>query len=69
MIFKVLYQASKTEVPIRENTKTMYIEGENESDVREKLAERPYNIEFVQPISGAFLEYEKNSDTYQLEKI
>ena len=29
MVFKVFYQESKTQVPVREMTKTMYVEGES----------------------------------------
>ncbi|MEH7524618.1 RNA polymerase epsilon subunit, partial [Bacillus sp. JJ1503] len=47
MIFKVFYQESKKEVPVREKTQTIYVEGESERDVRLKLADKPYNIEFI----------------------
>ncbi|RYL92835.1 DNA-directed RNA polymerase subunit epsilon [Sporolactobacillus sp. Y61] len=69
MIFKVLYQKSLNEVPIRENTETLYLEAEDIRDARKKLAKRPYNIEFIQPLTGKYLEYEQKSDEYKLEKI
>lgn len=69
MIFKVLYQQSRSEVPVRENTGTMYLEAADVREVRKKLADRPYNVEFIQPLSGKFLEYEKKSDEFKLEKI
>ena len=37
MIFKVFYQESKTQVPVREMTKTMYVEGEYVRDIRTKV--------------------------------
>lgn len=37
MVFKVYYQVTISEVPIRENTKTMFVEGESVRDVRLKL--------------------------------
>ncbi|WKB34959.1 DNA-directed RNA polymerase subunit epsilon [Terrilactibacillus sp. S3-3] len=69
MVFKVLYQETRTEIPIRENTKTLYLEAESERDVRKKLADKPYNVEFIQPIEGKFLEYEEASPQFKLEKI
>ncbi len=37
MIFKVFYQEKMTEVPVRENTKVLYLEADSERDVRAKL--------------------------------
>lgn len=69
MIFKVYFQQSIYEVPVRENTKTLFIEGESERDVRTKLKDRGFNIEYVQPVKGAFLEYEKQSQHYNVLEI
>lgn len=69
MIYKVLFQKSKLEVPIRENTKVLYTEADSEADVRARLAKRQYNIELIQTIEGDLLEYEKNSANFKLEKI
>lgn len=67
MIFKVFYQAKKTEVPTREATKSLYIEADSIQDARRKLADRQFNIEFVQEISGKFLEYEQQSNHFEVE--
>lgn len=69
MIYKVLYQKSKVEVPVRENTQTMYVEAESEREVRKKLTGREINIEFIHPIKGAFLEYEKQTENFEVEKL
>jgi DNA-dependent RNA polymerase auxiliary subunit epsilon len=69
MIFKVYYQDKKTEVPVRERTNTLYIEATTEGQVRSKLKDRPYNIEFVSPLDGAYLEYEKQSENYKVLEI
>lgn len=69
MVFKVLYQQSREEVPVRENTETLYLEANDVRDVRKKLADKPYNVEFIQPLTGKFLEYEKKSAEFKLEKI
>ena len=38
-VFKVFYQESKTQVAVREKTKTMYVEGESVREIRQKLAQ------------------------------
>ena len=69
MIFKVFFQEIKTEVPVRERTKTIYVEAESEREVRKKLADRNYNIEFIQKLDEAHLEYEKHSENFVLENV
>lgn len=69
MIFKVYYQETKTQVPVRENTKTIFVEGESVRDIRRKLADKPYNIEIVIPLEGAVLEYEKLNEDYKVLEI
>ena len=69
MIFKVYYQENIKEVPVRENTKALFIEGESIRDVRSKIADRGYNVEFVQEVKGAHLQYELQNEDYKvLEK-
>ncbi|MDF0725359.1 DNA-directed RNA polymerase subunit epsilon [Cytobacillus sp. S13-E01] len=69
MIFKVYYQEPGNEVPIRERTKTMFVEAEAERYVREKLKDRNINIELVQRIQGAHLEYEQQNVDYKVLEI
>lgn len=69
MIFKVLYQDLSTEVPVRERTKTLYIKADSVKDVRRKLIGRNHNIEFIQVLNDAHLEYEKQSESFILEKV
>ncbi|WP_339249449.1 DNA-directed RNA polymerase subunit epsilon [Sporosarcina sp. FSL W8-0480] len=69
MIYKVYYQENLTQVPIRENTKQLYIEADSERTVREKLKERKYNIELIQLLEGAHLEYEQASPHFELEQV
>lgn len=69
MIFKVYFQDLKTEVPVRENTRTIYVKGVSERDVRTKLAEKPYNIEFITRVEGAFLEYEQLNEDFTVLEI
>ena len=69
MIYKVYYQEDAQEVPVRENTKSLYLEAENERDVRSKLKDRNYNIEFIQLLEGNYLAYEQASPNFKLENI
>ncbi|GIN57496.1 DNA-dependent RNA polymerase subunit epsilon [Lederbergia ruris] len=68
MIFKVYYQEELKEMPVREKTKTLYLESTSEREVRKSLKNRPINIEFVQALEGAYLEYEKNSPHFTLQE-
>jgi DNA-dependent RNA polymerase auxiliary subunit epsilon len=69
VIFKIYFQESNTQAPVREKTKTIYVEGESVRDVRRKLLSYPYNIEFVSSIEGAFLEYEKQNEDFKVLEI
>ncbi|MGE6631230.1 DNA-dependent RNA polymerase subunit epsilon [Bacillus sp. NPDC077027] len=69
MIYKVYYQASNTEVPIRENTDSLYVEAASEREVRDKLKKHNYNIEFVQPVDSAFLDYERESENFKVLEL
>ena len=69
MIYKVYYQESMTEIPVRENTKSLYIEASSEREVRNKLKNRNYNIELVQLLEGNYLQYEQASPNFVLENI
>ena len=67
MIYKVYYQENMNEIPVRENTKSLYVEASSEREVREFLKDRNYNIELVQLLEGDYLEYERNSPNFHLE--
>lgn len=69
MIFKVLYQESADTPPIREYTKSLYLEAESVRDVYTKIADRNINIEHIQLLDDAHLEYEKKSKYYKLENV
>ena len=69
MIFKVYYQENRFEVPVRENTKSLYVEAASEREVRHHLKDRNYNIELVQLLEGNHLEYEQASQNYEVESV
>ena len=67
MIYKVYYQEKITAIPVRENTKVIYLEASSEREVRHYLKDRNYNIELVQLLEGNYLEYEQKSPNFILE--
>ncbi|WP_210133165.1 MULTISPECIES: RNA polymerase epsilon subunit [unclassified Staphylococcus] len=67
-VFKVFYQHNKDEVIVRENTQTIYVEAQTEEQVRRYLKKLNYNIEFVTKLEGTHLEYEKQSDHFNVEQ-
>ncbi|WP_270181713.1 DNA-dependent RNA polymerase subunit epsilon [Alkalihalobacillus sp. CinArs1] len=69
MIYKVYYQETKKEVPVRERTNSLYVEANSEREVRYKLKERNYNIEFIQTVEDEFLEFEQKSEHFELENV
>lgn len=69
MIFKVLYQDLHGEAPVRERTKSIYVEANTVREVREKLSDRNYNIEFIQVLDPAHLAYEKQSEDFIMENV
>ncbi|GGN58421.1 DNA-dependent RNA polymerase subunit epsilon [Oceanobacillus indicireducens] len=69
MIYKVLYQELEDEAPVRERTQSLYIEADSVREVRKKLQDRKYNVEYIQELDEAHLEYEKQSDDFKVEKI
>ncbi len=69
MVFKVYYQELADEAPVRERTKSLYIEANSVRDVRKKLQDRNINIEYIQALDAAHLEYEKKSGTFELENV
>jgi DNA-dependent RNA polymerase auxiliary subunit epsilon len=69
MIFKVYYQEKITEVPVRENTQTLYVVANSEREVRKKLSDRPINIERIQSVEGQYLEYERQKEYFEVLEI
>lgn len=69
MIYKIYYQENVLEVPVRENTKSMYIKADSEKEVRELLKGRNFNLEYIQLLEGKHLEYEQASPHFELEQV
>ncbi|MGN8645168.1 DNA-dependent RNA polymerase subunit epsilon [Gracilibacillus sp. HCP3S3_G5_1] len=67
MIYKVLYQEDASEIPVREHTKSLYIEASSEREVRDSLKGKNINIELIQLLSEAHLEYEQQSPVFKVE--
>ena len=68
-VFKVFYQENAKEIPVRENTQVVYVEADGVPAVRKYLDDRNYNVEFVQELSEAYLEFEKQSEDFKVEKV
>ena len=63
MIFKVMYQESRTAAPLREDTKSLYIEAASIPEAREQISNNtPYIIEYIEELSQAHLEYEQENN-------
>ena len=60
-MYKIFYQESRTNVPVRERTKVLYMEASSVTEVRRRLQDTEYNIEYIQKIFGPFLDYEMKS--------
>ncbi|WP_163970800.1 DNA-dependent RNA polymerase subunit epsilon [Oceanobacillus halotolerans] len=71
MIYKVLYQELPDEIPVRERTKSLYVEADSVKEVRQKLGRQNYkiNIEFIQPLDTAHLDYEKQAEHFTVENV
>lgn len=70
MIFKVYYQPSKRINPRRENTEVLYLEASSEPEDRILVeSNTEYNVEFIEQLDEASLEYEKNSPNYKLTEF
>lgn len=71
MTFKVYYQPSKKSNPKRENTHVMYFEAKDEVEARH-LVETHFpecNVEFIEALDEATLEYEKQSVNFKFTEF
>ncbi|OQQ85216.1 DNA-directed RNA polymerase subunit epsilon [Ligilactobacillus salivarius] len=71
MTFKVYYQPSKKSNPKRENTHVMYFEAKDEVEARHLVETHfsEYNVEFIEALDEATLEYEKQSVNFKLTEF
>ena len=69
MIFKVYYQESLKQVAVREKTRILYFEAESVKDVLKNPALKSFNVEYVERVEGAYLEYEQKSEDFKVLEI
>ncbi|PNY20304.1 DNA-dependent RNA polymerase subunit epsilon [Streptococcus parauberis] len=76
MIFKVFYQKTKSRNPRRENTQTLYIDIDAETELEGRIKTRKlveektsYNVEFIELLSDKHLEYEKETGVFELTEL
>lgn len=67
--FKVFYQENNKEIPVRENTKSMFIESSDKPSVLRYLESKNYNVEYVQEMNEEYLNFEKKSSDFKMVKI
>lgn len=70
MVFKVYYQPTKKINPRRENTESLYLEADSEPEARVLVeSNTEYNVEFIEELNDAALEYEKESPAFKLTEF
>ena len=76
MIYKVIYQETKDRSPRRENTRSLYLEVEEDNELEGRIKARKlveentdYNIEFVEQLDDKALEYEKQNPNFKITKF
>ena len=60
MIYKVFYQETKERNPRREQTKSLYLDIDNNT---------AYNIEYIELLSEKALEYEKETGVFEVTEF
>lgn len=68
-MYKVYFQEDKYEVPVREKTKTVFLQANSEREARQLLKDRQINIEYVQRVEGPYYEYEKQQEYFKITEI
>lgn len=76
MIYKVFYQETKEHSPRREQTLSLYLEVDAQTELEGRIIARqlveentPYNIEFIELLSENHLEYEKTHADFKLTEF
>ncbi|BAP85886.1 hypothetical protein LOOC260_113500 [Paucilactobacillus hokkaidonensis JCM 18461] len=70
MVFKIFYQETKIRNPKRETTHSMYLDSDSESEARVLVeTNTTHNIEFIEALSPAALEYEQQDPAFKLTKF
>ncbi|HJC04113.1 MAG TPA: DNA-dependent RNA polymerase auxiliary subunit epsilon family protein [Candidatus Ligilactobacillus avistercoris] len=70
MVFKIYYQPTKAQNPKRENTRSMYVEADSKVTVMNAVEHQTnYNIEQVEALDDATLEYEKQNPDFKLTEF
>jgi len=70
MIYKVYYQETKERNPKREQTHSLYVDVDDIVTARRIVEENtPYNIEYIQELTGNHLEYEKEQPDFHITEF
>ena len=68
MIYKVFYQETKERNPRREQTKSLYLDIDAETELEGRIQAR-HNIEFIELLSEKALEYEKETGVFEVTEF
>jgi len=70
MIYKVYYQETKERNLKREQTHSLYVDVDDVVTARHIVEENtPYNIEYIQELTGNHLEYEKEQPDFHITEF
>ena len=76
MIYKVFYQETKERNHSRETTHALYLDIDEKNELEGRIEARrlveentSYNIEFITLLSDQHLEYEKESDAFEITEF
>lgn len=76
MIYKVFYQDRKDRSPRRETTKVLYLDVDAQNELEGRIQSRQlveantdYNIELIQLLTDAYLDYEKETGVFALTEF
>ena len=68
MIYKVFYQETKERNPRREQTKSLYLDIDAETELEGRIQARQI-IEFIELLSEKALEYEKETGVFEVTEF
>lgn len=77
MIYKVFYQETKERSPRRETTRALYLDIDTSSELEGRITARQlveenrpeYNIEYIELLSDKLLDYEKETDAFEITEF
>ena len=77
MIYKVFYQETKDRSPLRETTRSLYLDIDASSELEGRIIARQlveenrpeYNIEYIELLTDKLLDYEKETGVFEVTEF